>query len=169
MASHVAYEGKVPVVSGSAFVAPSATLVGDVTIADDASVWFGAVLRGDVGFIRIGARSNVQDLSVVHMTGGVTDTVVGEDCTIGHGVILHGCTIGDRCLVGMGSILLDGVVVGDDCLIAAGTLVPPRTVIPPRSLVRGNPGKVVRAVTDAEARMGPDGARVYCDLARKYR
>lgn len=159
----------VPRVAASAFVAPNATLVGEVEIAEDASVWFGAVLRADMGLIAIGPRTNVQDLASIHMTGGLTITRVGAECTIGHGAVLHGCTIGDGCLVGMGSILLDGVVVGDESVIAAGALVPPRTVIPPRSLVRGSPGKVVREANDEERKMGRDGARAYVELAAKYR
>ncbi len=163
------FDGKSPVIARDAYVAPNASLIGDIEIGEEASIWFGAVLRGDVGRIRIGARSNVQDLSMIHMTDGETDTIVGEDVTVGHSVVLHGCTVGDRCLIGMGSLLLDHVVVGEDSLIAAGTLLTPRTVIPPRSLVRGRPGKVIREVTPEEMAMGIEGARHYVEMARKYR
>ncbi len=160
--------GKTPRLGRGVFVAPNAAVIGDVELGDEASVWFGAVLRGDIGWIRIGARSNVQDLACVHLTDGVSNTLVGADVTIGHGAILHGCTIGDGCLVGMGSILLDNCEIGAGSLIAAGSLVPPRTIVPPRSLVRGSPAKVIREVTDAEGRMGPDGAAHYVVDARRF-
>ena len=127
------------------FIAPGATLIGRVEIGDCvASVWFGSVLRGDVGEITIGARTNIQDLTMVHMTRGISDAHVGDDVTVGHRVILHGCVIGHRTLVGMGSILLDNVEVGEECVIGAGSLLTARTIIPPRSLVLGSPAKVVR-------------------------
>jgi gamma-carbonic anhydrase len=165
----MSFRGKVPVLGRDAWIAPTATVIGDVELGDEASVWFGAVLRGDIGAIRIGARTNVQDLACVHMTEGLSATTVGVDVTIGHGAILHGCTIGDRCLIGMGSILLDNCVIGEGSVIAAGTLVPPRMVVPPGSLVRGNPGKVVRPVSEAEAAMGRDGAEHYVAGARRFR
>jgi carbonic anhydrase/acetyltransferase-like protein (isoleucine patch superfamily) len=165
----MAFGGKSPVVGRDVFVAPNATVIGDVTLGDEASVWFGAVLRGDIGAIRIGARSNLQDLACVHLTEGLSQTVVGADVTVGHGAILHGCSVGDRCLIGMGSIVLDGAVIGEGSLIAAGTLIPPRMVVPPGSLVRGNPGKVVRPVTAEEAKMGVLGATHYVAGARRFR
>lgn len=163
------FDGKLPKLGQSVYIAPNATLIGDIEIDDDASVWFGAVLRGDVGKIRVGARSNIQDLSMIHMTTGLTDTVIGEDVTVGHSVVLHGCTVGHRCLIGMGSLIMDDVEIGDDCVIAAGTLLTPRTVIPPRSLVRGRPGKVVREAKPEEIAMGILGARHYVEMARRYR
>lgn len=163
------YRGKSPVLGRDVWLAPTATIIGDVELADLASVWFGAVLRGDIGSIRIGARTNVQDLACIHLTEGLSGTVVGADVTIGHGAILHGCTVGDRCLIGMGSIVLDNAVIGEGSVIAAGTLVPPRTVIPPRSLVRGNPGKVIRQVNETEAEMGVYGAEHYVVGARQFR
>jgi gamma-carbonic anhydrase len=165
----LAYDGVTPTLGRDVFVAPGAYVIGRVTLEDESSVWFGAVLRGDVGTIVIGARSNVQDLSVIHMTGGVSNTRIGDDVTIGHGVTLHGCDVGHRCLVGMGSILLDGVRVGDDSVIAAGSLIPPRMVIPPGSLVLGRPAKVLRAATAKEKRLGIDGAAHYVENARTYR
>lgn len=169
MANLFPYQGEKPVLGQRVFVAPTATIIGKVALGDDASVWFGAVLRGDVGSIAVGARTNIQDLCMIHMTGGVSDSRIGEDVTVGHGVILHGCQVGHRCLVGMGSILLDGVVVGDDCVIAAGSLLTPRMVIPPRSLVLGRPAKVARPVTEAEMRLGIEGAQHYVENARAYR
>ncbi len=138
-------------------------------LGDESSVWFGAVLRGDVFPIRFGTRTNVQDGSVVHVTGGQAATTVGDDVTIGHMVLLHGCTVGNRCLIGMGSIVLDGAEIGDECLVAAGTLISPRTKIPPRSMVMGRPGKVVSLLTDAHLRMVRDAGNLYVGYARTFR
>src|SRR5215831_1888468 len=122
-----------PTVAPDVFVAPNAVVIGDVHLGAGASVWFGTTIRGDVFPIRIGARTNIQDGSVVHVTGGVAKTTVGDDVTVGHMVLLHGCSIGNRCLIGMGSVLLDDVEVGDECVIAAGSLLTPRTKVPRRS------------------------------------
>jgi carbonic anhydrase/acetyltransferase-like protein (isoleucine patch superfamily) len=163
------FAGKVPVLGRDVWLAPNATVIGDVVLEDEASVWFGAVLRGDVGAIRVGPRTNLQDLACVHVTEGLSQTVLGADVTVGHGAILHGCTVGDRCLIGMGAVLLDNAVIGEGSVIAAGTLVPPRMVVPPGSLVRGNPGKVVRPVNEHEAEMGTYGADHYVVGARRFR
>ncbi|MEZ4301183.1 MAG: gamma carbonic anhydrase family protein [Polyangiaceae bacterium] len=163
------FNGKHPVVGRDAWIAPNATVIGDVELGEASSVWFGAVLRGDIGSIRIGARTNIQDLACVHLTDGLSNTVVGADVTVGHGAILHGCTVGDRCLIGMGSIVLDNAVIGEGSVVAAGSLVPPRMVVPPGSLVRGNPAKVIRPVTEDEAKMGVYGAEHYVAGARLFR
>lgn len=165
----LSYDGVAPSLGRDVFVAPGAHVIGRVTIGDESSVWFSAVLRGDVGTIVIGARTNVQDLCLIHMTGGVSNVRIGDDVTIGHGVTLHGCEIGHRCLIGMGSILLDGVRVGDDSVIAAGSLITPRMVIPPGSLVLGRPAKVLRPATPKEKRLGVEGAAHYVENARTYR
>jgi carbonic anhydrase/acetyltransferase-like protein (isoleucine patch superfamily) len=144
------FGGKAPVIGEGAFVAETAVVLGDVELGAGASVWYGAVVRGDVFPIRIGARTNVQDNAVVHVTGGKSSTTIGDDVTVGHGAIVHGCKVGDACLVGMGAILLDGAVIEPSCIIAAGALVTPGTRIRARSLVMGRPGKVVREVTEAE-------------------
>jgi carbonic anhydrase/acetyltransferase-like protein (isoleucine patch superfamily) len=162
-------DGKAPVLAEGVFIAPNAVLIGDITIDEGSSVWFGCVLRGDVGAIRIGKRTNVQDLACLHMTMGVSDVTIGDDVTIGHGAIVHGATIESGCLVGMGSILLDGVVVGEGSVIAAGALVTPRMIIPPGSMVKGSPAKIVRAATDEERAMGKAGAAHYVLGAAKYR
>ena len=125
-----------------AWIAPNATVVGDVTLADDVSVWYGAVLRGDSGAITVGRGTNIQDNCVLH-----EKTVIGEDCTVGHGAIVHGCTIGNNCMVGMGAIILSGAVIGDNCLIGAGALVTGKMVAPAGSVLLGNPAKVVKEVT----------------------
>ncbi len=168
MALLLPYGGKAPRVDPTAWLAPNATLIGDVEIGPESSVWFGCVLRGDVGAIRVGARSNLQDLSCVHATIDLSTTDVGDDVTVGHGVILHGCRVRDRVLVGMGAIVLDLADIGEGSVIGAGALVTSRVVVPPRKLVLGRPGKVMRDVTAAEGRLGLDGARHYVDAARRY-
>ena len=147
------YKGQLPVVHASAFIDPTAQVIGDVVLGAESSVWMNTVIRGDVNYIRIGDRSNVQDLTIVHVQHDTHPTVIGNDVTIGHGAVVHGCTIKDRVLVGMGAIILNGAVIGEDCIVAAGTLVTERMVIPPRSMVMGSPGKVKRPLTDAEVAM----------------
>jgi carbonic anhydrase/acetyltransferase-like protein (isoleucine patch superfamily) len=139
-----------PRVHASAYIDESAQVIGDVEIGPEASVWMNAVVRGDVHWIRIGARSNVQDGTVVHVMTGTHPTMIGADVTIGHAAIVHGCTIGDRVLIGMGAILLNGAAIGEDSIVAAGTLVTEETKIPPRSMVMGSPGTVKRQLSDAE-------------------
>jgi len=142
------YKGTHPLVHPTAYIDASAQVIGDVEIGEASSVWMNVVIRGDVHRIRIGRRSNVQDGTVVHVMRGTHATTIGDDVTIGHGAIVHGCTLHDRILVGMGAILLNGVEVGEESIVAAGTLLPEGTQIPPRSLVMGSPGKVRRALTD---------------------
>lgn len=157
-----------PTIASDVFVAPSASVIGDVVIGEGSSVWFGVVLRGDVFPIRIGARTNIQDNSVVHVTGGKTMTTIGDDVTVGHSAIVHGCKVGSRCLVGMGSIVLDGAVIEDECFIAAGALVPPGMRVPSRSMVMGRPGKVVRAVRPDELEAIASAAIEYARNARAF-
>ena len=139
-----------PTVHPSAFVDASAQVIGDVHLGSESSVWMNVVVRGDVHYIRIGARTNIQDLTMVHVMRDTNPTVIGENVTIGHSAVVHGCTIEDRCLIGMGAILLNGCVIGTGSIVAAGTLVPEGTVIPPGSMVTGVPGKVRRALTPEE-------------------
>lgn len=134
--------------AGRYWVAPDAVVLGNVQLGDEASVWFGAVLRGDNELIAVGEGSNIQDLSIIHTDLGFPATI-GADCTIGHRAILHGCTVGDNSLIGMGAIVLNGAVIGRNCLIGAGTLIPERKLIPNNSLVVGVPGKVVRELDQA--------------------
>ena len=161
------FQGVEPVLADGVWVAPSATIIGRVDLETDVNVWYGTVMRGDVGSIRIGARTNIQDLSMIHMNGG-EDTVVGQDVTLGHRVTLHGCTIGDRVLVGMGAIVLDGAKIGSDVVIAAGTLVPPRMTIPSGTMVMGQPGKVVRDLKNHELAWIPKSAEKYVLAAREH-
>jgi carbonic anhydrase/acetyltransferase-like protein (isoleucine patch superfamily) len=146
--------------NGRAWVAPNATVVGNVTIEEDASIWFNAVLRGDNEPIVVGQRSNVQDGCVLHTDPGCPLTI-GPDCTIGHMVMLHGCTIGAGSLIGIGAIVLNGAKIGEGCLIGAGSLIGEGKVIPPHSLVFGSPGKVVRQLTDTDVARIRDGAMHY--------
>src|SRR5262245_52993201 len=139
-----------PVVPSSAFVDATAQVIGDVEIGAESSIWMQAVVRGDVNRIRIGRRTNVQDGTVVHVMHETHPTTIGDDVTIGHRAIVHGCTVGDRVLVGMGAIILNGATIGDDSIVAAGALVTEDAVVPPRSLVMGMPARVRRSLSDDE-------------------
>ncbi|RMG60826.1 MAG: gamma carbonic anhydrase family protein [Deltaproteobacteria bacterium] len=135
---------KEPRISDGVFIAETAVVIGDVTIGEGSSIWFGTVVRGDVNSITIGRNTNIQDNSTLHVTGGAYPLTIGDDVTVGHGAILHGCTVEDGCLIGIGAIVLDGAVVGKGSIVGAGALVTQGTVIPPHSLVMGIPGKVVK-------------------------
>jgi tRNA-2-methylthio-N6-dimethylallyladenosine synthase len=168
MALIVPFRGVVPKVHPTAFVAENATLIGQVEIGPYASIWYGCVLRADDGAIRIGARSNIQDLSCIHLTQGYSETIVGEDVTVGHQVMLHGCTIADRCLIGMGSTLLDLVEIAEDSVVGACSLVTARKVFPARSMIKGSPAVRQRECNDNEARLGLEAAKHYVTLAAEY-
>ena len=144
------FRGKHPQIHPTAFIEPSAQIIGDVEIGEESSVWFNAVVRGDVFYIRIGKRTNVQDGTVIHVSNGTHATILEDEVTVGHNVTLHGCYIERGCLVGIGAILMDGVRVGQQSLVAAGSLLSPGTQIPPRSLVIGTPARVKRPLTDEE-------------------
>jgi carbonic anhydrase/acetyltransferase-like protein (isoleucine patch superfamily) len=163
------HDGKAPRLAASAFLAEGSVVVGDVEIGDGSSLWFGTIVRGDVNHVRIGARTNVQDLSVVHVTSRTHPTVIGDDVTVGHRAVLHGCTIRDRCLVGIGAIVLDGAVVGPDAMVGAGALVPPGMVVPPGTLVLGAPAKVKRPLTADEIAFLRTSAANYAGYAARYR
>ncbi|MBE2185752.1 MAG: gamma carbonic anhydrase family protein [Rhodothermales bacterium] len=160
--------GRLPRLAASCFVADNATVVGDVTMGECGSIWFQAVVRGDVHRIRIGDRTNVQDGAILHVTNRTAPLTVGSDVTVGHGAILHGCTVHDRVLVGMGAVVMDHAVIGEDCLIGARALVTERTVVPPRSLVIGSPAKVVRSLTDDEVARIQKNADGYVRYSRIY-
>ncbi|MBM4374662.1 MAG: gamma carbonic anhydrase family protein [Deltaproteobacteria bacterium] len=168
MSSVISFEGKSPVLGAGSYVAPNATLIGDVAIGDESSVWFGCVLRGDVGWIRVGKRTNIQDLTVVHVTGGNLNTTIGDEVTIGHRAVVHGCTVEDGCLIGMGSVILDGAVIGEGSVVGAGAVVTPGTIVPPRSMVLGTPAKIVRPLRDHELFLGRAGAAAYLQMAQSY-
>ena len=152
----------------TAFIASTAAVMGDVTIGEDASIWYGAVLRGDMAPITIGSQSNIQDGTVVHVDEGIPCTV-GRRVGVGHRVILHGCTVGDDCLIAMGSVLLNGVTIGNGSVVAAGAVVPEGMQVPPRSLVMGVPGRIVRQVDEALAQRVVETWKHYVEEARAHR
>ena len=162
------HEGRRPKLGKNVFIAPNAVVIGDVEIGDDSSIWFGVTIRGDVYPIRIGARTNIQDGSVIHVTGEKAATSVGDDVTVGHMVLLHGCTVESRVLVGMGSVVLDGAIVGEDSIVGAGSLVVPRTIIEPRSLAMGRPARKIRALADADLAWSAEASRLYVQYARTF-
>ncbi len=163
------FQGVTPRLHPSVFVAEGAQLIGDVEVGEDSSIWYNTVLRGDVNRIRIGRRTNIQDLTMVHVHKDRFPCSVGDDVTVGHHAVVHGCTVGNRVLVGIGAILLDGAVVEDDCFISAGTLLTPGTVVPSGSMVMGAPGKVKRALTSQERQDLLASAAGYVLNARAHR
>ena len=170
MALILPFNGVRPTIHPTAFVAPTAVIIGNVTVGPEASIWFGAVLRGDDpdhGIV-VGARTSVQDNCVVHV-GGWADTIVGEDVTVGHGAKFESCTIGDRSVVGMNAVILQNAVIGEECVLGANTVILEKTRIPPRSLVVGVPGKVKRALEGNAASWIDRGGQHYVDLSRQYR
>jgi carbonic anhydrase/acetyltransferase-like protein (isoleucine patch superfamily) len=163
------FAGIAPRYPSSVWLAENATVVGDVELGEDVNIWYGAVVRGDVGKVRIGARCNLQDLACVHMTTDISSAILEEDVTVGHGAIIHGAIVESGVLVGMGAILMDNARIGAESLVAAGALVPSNMIVPPRSLVRGSPAKVVRELTPAEAAQGRKSAIKYVGLAKLHR
>jgi gamma-carbonic anhydrase len=160
------FEGRRPDVSRAAFVAASADVTGEVELGDGASVWYGAVLRADLAPIKLGTGSNVQDGAVMHVAED-RPCLLGDDVTVGHRAILHGCSIGDRCLIGMGAILLDGSVIGEESIVGAGALVTQGKSFPPRSMILGSPAKVARELRPDEVAGLREHARAYVELARR--
>jgi carbonic anhydrase/acetyltransferase-like protein (isoleucine patch superfamily) len=156
-----------PQLHPTAFIAPNATLIGDIVLAEETSVWFGAVLRGDNDRIQVGPRSNIQDLAVIHVDADVPVTI-GADVTVGHRAIIHGATIEDGCLIGMGAIVLNRAVIGAGSIVGAGAVVREGEVIPPRSLVVGVPGKVVRTLSDDQIQENLNAAARYVNNSRAY-
>ena len=163
------YRGRTPKIAPTAYIDPAAVVIGDVTLGEDSSVWPGTVLRGDVNFIRIGARTNIQDGSVLHVLRDDFPLILGDSVTVGHGVILHGCTVESRCLIGMGAIVLNGARIGSGSIVAAGTLVPEGTVVAPGSLFMGHPGKFRRPLTDQDQASIDRYAARYVEYKETYR
>ncbi|GHS90136.1 gamma carbonic anhydrase family protein [Campylobacterota bacterium] len=163
-----------PMIGERVFVSPSADVIGRVSIAEDCSIWFGAVIRADVNFVKIGRRSNVQDGAVIHVTHceaegvGGFPTIVGCEVTIGHRAVLHGCEVMDRCLIGMGAIVLDGAKIGEESIVGAGALVTMGKVFPPRSLILGSPARAVRQLTEREITTLKSSADRYVNLKNEY-
>ncbi len=162
------FQGIEPTIPKSCFIEETAIVIGDVVMGEECSVWFHAVIRGDVNSVRIGHRTNVQDLCVLHVTHDTAPLVIGDDVTIGHHVVLHGCTIKDRVLVGMGAIIMDRAVIGEDSVVGAGALVTEGTVVPPKSLILGAPARLRRPVTDRELAWIRESAQNYVNYARQY-
>lgn len=162
------YKGIMPKLHPSVFVTEGCYIIGDVEIGKDSSVWFGSVIRGDVFHIRIGERTNIQDNSILHVTHDLYPTLIGNDVTVGHGVILHGCTVNDFCLIGMGAKVLDQAVIGSNSLIAAGTVVRERFQVPEGVLVAGVPGKIVRDLTQDEIDRLHESSQNYQQYVQSY-
>jgi carbonic anhydrase/acetyltransferase-like protein (isoleucine patch superfamily) len=162
------FRSRLPKVHSTAFVDQSAQIIGDVEIGEDSSIWMNVVIRGDVNSIRIGSRTNIQDGTVVHVMRGTHQTTIGNEVTVGHAAILHGCTIHDRVLIGMGALLLNGAEIGEDSIVAAGTLVPEEKKFPPRSLLMGRPAVRTRDLTDQEVSSIKDFAQRYIGYRLDY-
>jgi carbonic anhydrase/acetyltransferase-like protein (isoleucine patch superfamily) len=169
------FDGMQPVIHDSAHVAPTAVIVGDVHLGQGCSIWFNTVVRGDVNHIRIGCRTNIQDLCMLHVSGSKKEgdsgapLVIGDDVTVGHGVTLHGCTIEQRAFIGMNAVILDGCVVGSGAMIAAGSLLPPGTIVPPDTLWMGRPATFRRLLTGEDREKMASTAASYLSLAERYR
>ena len=169
------FKGMLPNLGKNTWVAPSADVVGDVTCGKECSIWFGCVVRGDVHYIKIGDRVNIQDLSMIHVThykkpdkSDGNPTIIGDDVTIGHRVMLHGCTIEKACLIGMSATILDGAVIGEESIVGAGALVTKNKIFPPRSLIVGSPAKVVRELNDEEVKELYASASRYVEFKKDY-
>ncbi len=170
------YKKDFPKIANSAWIAPSADIIGDVEIGEDSSVWFGCVVRGDVHYIKIGKRTSIQDLTMIHVThfekekiiGDGYPTIIGDDVTIAHKVMLHGCIIGNACLIGMSATILDGAEIGEESIVGAGALVTGGKKFPPRSLILGSPAKVIRELNDKEVEKIYQNAKNYVKYKNEY-
>ncbi len=164
----LSYKSVKPKIAADVFIAPGAFVIGDVEIGKGSSIWFNTVVRGDVNYIRIGENTNIQDLSMVHVTTAKYPTIIGNGVTVGHRVMLHGCIIGNNCLIGMGAIILDGAEIGDNSLVAAGSLITQGKKFPPGVVIMGAPAKIVREVTPEEIQEFKRLAHHYKNLASTY-
>ncbi len=164
----ILHKGNKPLIASSAYIVDSAQVIGDVVIGNESSVWFNAVVRGDVNHIRIGRRTNIQDGCILHVARGKYPLTVGDEVTVGHGATLHACTIESRCLIGMGAVIMDGAEIGEACIVGAGSLITPRTIVPPKSMVLGSPAKVKRPLTEDEIHSIRDSANHYVDDIQSY-
>jgi carbonic anhydrase/acetyltransferase-like protein (isoleucine patch superfamily) len=162
------FQGIKPTIPKSCFIEETGIVIGDVVLGEHCSVWFHAIVRGDVHFIRIGDRTNMQDLCILHVTHDTHPLIIGNEVTIGHAAILHGCTIKDRVLIGMGAIVMDGAMIGEDSVVGAGALVVEGMIVPPKSVILGSPGRVRRPVSEAELVWIKDSAENYVKYAGQY-
>jgi carbonic anhydrase/acetyltransferase-like protein (isoleucine patch superfamily) len=165
----IKYADILPRLSDGVYIAENAAVIGDVEIGKDSSVWFGSVVRGDIAPIRIGSESNIQDLTVIHVSRSSDKIMsIGDNVTVGHSVVLHACVIGNNCLIGMGSIILDDVEIGKESIVGAGSLLTKGKVYPPRSMIMGSPAAIVRTVSDDEVSAIYESSQVYVSLKNKY-
>ena len=164
----ISWKGHQPKLGKGVFLATGAVVIGQVELGEDANVWFNTVIRGDVNTIRIGARTNIQDNTTVHVTTKTGPTVIGCDVTIGHNAVIHACTIEDHCLIGMGAVILDGAVIRSNCFVAAGSVVTPGKEMPSGMMVMGSPAKAVRPLTEGELAFLGRSAKDYVENARRY-
>jgi carbonic anhydrase/acetyltransferase-like protein (isoleucine patch superfamily) len=163
------YLNKIPCIHDSVYLCDNITIIGDVEIKKDSSVWFGTVIRGDVNYIRIGERTNIQDNSVLHVQHDTGPLIIGNDVTVGHSVNLHGCSIGDNCLIGIGAIVLTGAVIGNNCIVAAGTVIKEHFIVPAGSLVAGVPGVIKKSLTKEDIESISSSAQNYINYVKNYR
>ncbi len=166
--SFLPYQGKSPQLSPGVFVASGAHLIGDLEVGEDSSFWFNTVVRADCCYIRIGARTNIQDGTVIHVTNGKHPTIIGNNVTIGHGVVMHGCEVKDGCLIGMGATIMDGAIIGENSIVAAGALIPPGKVYRPGILIKGNPGIETRELRPSELDFLKTSANNYLEYKKHY-
>ena len=164
----ISWNGHHPKLGRGVFVATGAVVIGQVELGDDANIWFNTVIRGDVNTIKVGARTNIQDNTTVHVTTKTGPTLIGSDVTIGHNAVIHACTIEDHCLIGMGAIILDGAVIRSKCFVAAGSVVTPGKEMPSGMMVMGSPAKAVRPLTEMELAFLARSAKDYVETARSY-
>ena len=164
----LSFKSILPSIGSQVFIAPTAWITGDTKIGSESSVFFGAVIRGDVMPVRIGSRTNIQEHAMLHTSNHRTPCIVGDEVTIGHSAIVHGCKVGNRCIIGINSVILDEAEIGDDCIIGANSLVTSGTVIPPRSMAFGNPAKVIRALNPSEIASLKESALHYVEVAKEY-
>lgn len=162
------FQGKAPKIPKSCYISETSDIIGNVSLGENVNVWFGTVIRGDMNYITVGKRTNIQDNCSVHVTTETAPTIIGENVTIGHNAIIHGCKIEDNCLIGMGSIIMDNAQIGEGSIIGAGTVITENTVITPRSLCLGIPGKIVRKTTDKEFTEILNRAEHYVQFSKKY-
>lgn len=162
------FRGKHPLIGKRVFLAPQSSVIGEVALGDDVSIWFGVVIRGDIACIEVGRGSNIQDNTVLHV-GDEDPCLVGEDVVVGHGAVLHGCRIQDRCTIGMGAVVLNGALIEEEAVVGAGALVPPRMVVPPRALALGQPARIVRELSAEELEQYAVFAPKYVRVAEAYR
>jgi carbonic anhydrase/acetyltransferase-like protein (isoleucine patch superfamily) len=163
------YKGKKPDLAPDVFVAQGAVIIGDVKIGTGSSIWYNTVIRGDVGSVAIGKNTNIQDLCLLHMTTDISDLIIGDEVTVGHRAVLHGCTIEDRCLIGMGAVILDNAVIGAGSVVASGSVVTEKTVIPANSLAVGMPARVKKTVPEGGLSPSTPIAHRYRELAQEHR